>query len=107
MSTKSAPRKSASNKTRKQTASVHPTHETTYHGLHHWHKHMFEHLGWMVLAKSYGYMDKVESYKHSLARLKDAIEKRRETIKDVDRKRDLGILLANVKLLHEHAMRDL
>lgn len=100
---------SSSRKTRKShtKSAVHPTHESTYHGIHHWHKHMFEHFGWMILAKHYGYMDKIDSYKHSLARLIDSIEKRRETIQDEDRKRDLSILLGNVKVLQEHAMRDL
>lgn len=108
MSTKSM-RSSSKSKTRKSymKSGIHPIHETTYHGIHQWHKHMFEHLGWMILAKQYGYTDKLDSYKHSLMRLMNAIEKRRETIKDVDRKRDLDILLGNVKILQEHAMRDL
>jgi hypothetical protein len=85
---------------------MHPEDHTTYHGVHHWHKHMFETLGWMILAKKYGYTDKLDSYKLSLMRLKTAIVNLREKMKDVDRKRDLGILLSNVEALQEHVLRD-
>ena len=36
--------------------------ETTFHGLHKWQEAKFEKLGWMILAKSKGHMDKVMAY---------------------------------------------
>ena len=100
-------RGSKSGHTRKTTSHVHPDHLATFHGIHHWHKHVFEELGWMILAKKYGYMDKVYAYKNSLQRLKDTIEKRMSTIKDTDRKKDLSILHKNIITLQEHANQDL
>ena len=39
---------------------------TTFHGLHKWHEHLFEHLGWMILAKEHGMADKINVYRNSL-----------------------------------------
>jgi hypothetical protein len=100
----------SSRRTRKVSSSsshTHPGHYATFHGLHHWHKAMFEELGWMILAKKYGYMDKVYAYKNSVARLKEALEKRMASMKDTDRKKDLSILHQNVMTLMEHAEKDL
>jgi len=63
---------------------VHAEHVPTFHGLHGWMSHVFEHLGWMVLAKKYGYTDKLVSYKSSVDRLADALEKRLEMIQEPD-----------------------
>ena len=81
--------------------------EATYHSLHHWFKHMYEHLGWMVLAKSHGHMDKVIAYKSALMRLKMAMEERMKYMKDKDRKMDLGILHRDLLVLIDHAHKDL
>lgn len=100
----------SSRRTRKVSSSsshTHPGHYATFHGLHHWHKAMFEELGWMILAKKYGYMDKVYAYKNSVVRLKEALEKRMASMKDTDRKKDLSILHQNVITLMEHAEKDL
>lgn len=79
---------------------------STFHGLHHWHKHAFEHLGWMVLAKSHGYMDKVRAYQSSLQQLKHSLECRIRTIHDVDRKCDLKTLHTDIVCLIDHADQD-
>ena len=65
-------------------------------GLTHWHKHVFEHLGWIVLAKAKGMNDKVAVYKHSLQRLKDSLEHVLGEYKNADRKHDLQVLHMNV-----------
>ena len=78
---------------------MHEDHNVTFHGLHNWHNHVFEHYGWILLAKRYGYMDKVHSYKSSLYRLKEALEKRMKTLHEKDRKDDLKILHQDVEHL--------
>ena len=80
---------------------LHPEHMSTYHGLHGWVRHSFEHLGWMVLAKKYGYMDKVNCYKNSIVRLDHALTKSMKTIHEKDRKDDLAILHKDVCILKD------
>jgi predicted ATP-binding protein involved in virulence len=91
---------------RTQKYGMPPEHEATYHGIHHWHKHMFEELGWMVLAKQYGYYDKINTYRNSVMRLKQAIEKRMSNVKDSDKKHDLAILHKDVLCLMAHIEKD-
>jgi len=81
--------------------------KATYHGLHKWYEEMFEHLGWMILAKSKGYDDKIEVYKNSLKRLKEGIENKISTTKDSDKKDDLKIMWDNLNILITHANKDL
>ena len=80
--------------------------DATFHGLGHWKKHMFEELGWMILAKSYGMMDKVSTYKVSVKRLKCALETKIKTIKDSDKREDLKIMHYNVCILIDHIEKD-
>lgn len=80
--------------------------EATMHGLHHWHDAMFEKLGWMVLAKEHGMMDKVISYKASVERLKKSIEHKIKHVKETDRKTDLKIMWDNVCVLEKHVYED-
>ena len=80
--------------------------ETTFHGLHEWMEHMFEQLGWMVLAKDRGYTDKTQSYVKSVYRLKKAIEHKMTHIHDEDKREDLEIMLYNVNILCHHVNRD-
>ena len=67
---------------------------------------MFEELGWMVLAKERGMTDKIMTYKHSVNRLQQAIEKRLKNTRDHDRKEDLKIMLENVCVLCDHIDKD-
>lgn len=80
--------------------------ERTYQSLHEWYKHTFTHLGWMVLADAHGYQDKINCYKNSIKRLHQSIEQKIQTIKEIDRKNDLKIMLKNVKILQKHVEQD-
>lgn len=81
--------------------------DSTFDGLHHWFKHVFEHLGWMILAKERGMNDKTMVYKNSIKRLKESIEYKIKQIHDKDKKEDLKIMWHNVNTLMKHAEMDL
>ena len=77
-------------KMHKKSMKVYPHYpDATFHGIQCWHKHLFEKLGWIVLAKKYGMMDKVTSYKTSIERLKSAIEMKIKNLRDGDKKEDM------------------
>ena len=80
--------------------------DATYHGLHHWFKHLHEELGWMVLAKDYGMMDKIATYKHSIQRLECALRAKMANLKDADKKEDIKIMHHNILILWEHVQKD-
>jgi hypothetical protein len=101
------------NKTKKiRTSAALTFHETgcceaTMHGLEIWYKHLFQKLGWMILAKNRGFMDKITLYKTDLARFKEAIDhKVKVHVKEIDHKQDLMIMHHNVCLLIEHVNKD-
>lgn len=78
----------------------------TYNGLHKWYVRMFEKLGWMILADNYGDINRVKSYQKSLLKLVDALEKKIENTRDLDKQDDLKILHKNSKVLLEHVLVD-
>jgi hypothetical protein len=80
--------------------------EATFHGIHKWYTAEFERLGWMVLAQNKGYKDKITTYKHSLMRLKNAIETKIASIHELDRKDDLLIMHKNLLVLIDHVHHD-
>ena len=103
---KSSKNRSKKNATRKNMNYC--KNKTTTHGLHEWHKHVFEHLGWMVLLKAKGEAPyKVSAYKQSLHLLEEKLECKIATIHDSDKKEDLEVLLENVNILIKHANKDL
>lgn len=89
-----------------KTRKSHYPHEHTSHGLYKWYVGMFEKLGWMLLAKRNDWNDKIETYKNSVHRLEEAIIHKHKHMKESDRKRDLEIMLKNVKVLKEHIHSD-
>ena len=103
-------RRSGGEKKSKKTHTIKNLHkpccEKTYHGLHKWYTHLYEHLGWMVLAHSQGYNDKVSVYKHSLMRLKTDIEERCKFMHDPDKREDLLILHRDLLVLIAHVNKD-
>jgi hypothetical protein len=78
----------------------------TVQGVHHWYKHLFEHLGWMILAKERGYHDKLFAYKNSIKRLIEAIDYRLPNLGDKDTKKDFEIMKADLLVLKEHVSKD-
>ena len=74
----------------------------TYHGLHEWHKHIFEHLGWMVLAKEHGRNLKLKSYLDGVKRFESCLNKKIKQTRDLDRRDDLIQLLENVRVLQRN-----
>jgi len=80
--------------------------ETTYKGIQQWYKHLFEQLGWMILAKDRGMTDKLSVYVNSLYRIHIAIHQKIKTTLDKDRIQDLMIMKKNIKVLLSHAQKD-
>lgn len=81
-------------------------HFSTFHGLHQWHQKMFEKLGWVILAKEYGHIEKVKCYIDSVNHLEQNIIQKISVTKDKDKIQDLEILLQNVKILQNHINKD-
>jgi hypothetical protein len=90
-------------KTSRKTKKNRVVHDVTFQGLNEWYKRKFEKLGWMILAKRDGYMDKVMAYENSIKRLHTAIGQKIEDIHDKDTRADLYIMKENVEVLLEHA----
>ena len=82
-------------------------HEVTFHGLNHWYKHLFEKLGWMILAKHNGMTDKTSNYINSLKRFKHSLEYKLKHTKSPDQKEDIRVMHHNICILYEHAEKDL
>jgi len=92
-------------KSRKKSTKIKAV-EVPYDGLREWYTHMFEELGWMVITKKHGMMDKIAVYKNSLLRLKKSILHKIGQLQDQDKKRDLEIMLQNLECLINHVNKD-
>ena len=75
--------------------------QSTFAGLNIWFKNEYEKLGWMVLAKEKGMMDKVQVYKNSVHRLEHSLQCKINSVKEHDRKDDLQIMLGHTRILCE------
>ena len=80
--------------------------DRTMHSLEKWKHHMFEELGWMILAKSYGYHDKINTYKQSVKRLHESLLYKLHHSQAIDRKNDLKVLIKEVNILMDHIQKD-
>lgn len=106
--TRRANRRNAMRKNTRRNGGGHvPKHAATMHGINKWHIHMFEKLGWMVLAKAKGYKEKVALYKHGLKHLLETIDHVSAEYKDHNRKHDLNVLRMNIVELHDFVMKHL
>jgi len=79
----------------------------TIASINHWFKHVFEHLGWMVLAMKQGNANKVTVYLESIVHLKDDIVLKISEVQDVDTKQDLEIMRVHVESLIKFANKTL
>ena len=75
----------------------------TFHGLHEWHKHIFEHLGWMILANNHNMPDKVSVYTTSLDRFLVKSQKYLDENRTLtqDKINDILVLRDNIKTLQK------
>ena len=76
-----------------------PKYEVTMNSLTRWHKHLFEHFGYMILAKAKGYGYKVTTYKKSINEFVKAADKLLSEYSEENRKHDIKILSKQVKVL--------
>lgn len=85
--------------------------EVTLYSLNKWYKRVFEKLGWIVLAAKDGKQNKLKNYKAQIQHLKEALTQKLTVLEENDRKRDIEILLTDVKhleaFLNEHFKSDL
>ena len=84
-------------------ASVNNRHHTTMDGLSCWHKRLFEHFGWMILAKAKGYGYKIPAYKRGIKDFIKSAEQLNRDYKNGNRKHDVKVLMKNVKVLDKFA----
>ena len=77
--------------------------DVTMNGITMWHKHLFEHFGWMILAKAKGYKYKIVMYKKSIKEFIKSAQKLFRAYTESNRKRDIKILFRNVRVLRKFA----
>ena len=78
-----------------------PKDSITMHGVVHWHKSVFEKLGWMVLMKAKGYDYKIKAYKKEIDNLLHKIKHLSSEYTDHNKKHDLNVMRMNVEVLEE------
>jgi hypothetical protein len=76
-----------------------PRNAATMSSLTYWYKYVFEHLGWMILAKAKGMDMKVRAYKQSVENLCRSLKHVMTEYENNDKKHDLKIMLMHVELL--------
>lgn len=77
-----------------------PKYEVTMNSLERWHRHLFQHFGWMILAKSKGYKYKIATYKKSIG---EFLKSAKQLAKENNRSRDIKILFKHAKVLRTFA----
>lgn len=80
-----------------------PKHEVTMNGLGRWHRHLFEHFGWMILAKAKGYGYKVATYKKSIREFIKSARQLFKEYKEGNRRHDIRILFRHARVLNTFA----
>ena len=89
--------------------------DVTYDGLQCWSKHMFEKLGWIVLAHDEGDKKHVNNYIENLEYLLKHVEHKILSLKKlmgkksdahlIDKISDLKIMEKNITILHKYAKK--
>lgn len=90
--------------TKKSQKAGDKTPSMTFNCINKWYDSVFEKLGWMVVDHNRG--ENVSAYKAEIADLEDYLNYALSYTKDGNRKSDLSIMLANTKILKEHADKD-
>ncbi|NBV29716.1 hypothetical protein EBS02_12035 [bacterium] len=80
-------------------------HNCTFHGLHQWCDHLFEKLGYMVLAHRNKHISTIKCYLKSLKTLQQEIKSKHAETVDIDRKKDLEEMLSNILYLEEQSKK--
>ena len=80
--------------------------EVTLSALQTWYEHLFEKLGWMILAHKRGMMEKIMNYKHTVQHFEKCVQDRMCHVNDKDAKMDLQIMLDNIGILKDHIAKD-
>jgi len=88
--------------------------EATFHGIECWHRHVFEKLGWMVLAANRpvidGEISKLNMYSQEISHLHTAITEKIaevEKLNNPSNVRDLQILKSNIEKLQKFVASNL
>jgi hypothetical protein len=71
-------------------------------GLMKWYFHLYEKLGWMILAKHQGMVLAMEFYKRAITVLKERIICKIDSVRDYDKRNDLRVILNNVIVLEKY-----
>lgn len=80
-----------------------PKYEVTMDSISKWHKHLFEHFGWMILAKSKGYKYKIATYKKSINEFLKSAKALVKVYKETNKCHDIKILFKHAKVLRTFA----
>jgi hypothetical protein len=75
--------------------------DVTMNGITMWHKHLFEHFGWMILAKAKGHKYKISMYKKSIREFIKSAQRLFRESSNSNRKHDVKILFRNVRVLRK------
>jgi len=75
--------------------------------LQDWTTGLYEHYGWMVLAKRRGHREKIRAYLKSLDHLCDAIQEKKKMTQNQNRKMNLNVLNKKVTILQNEACKKL
>jgi hypothetical protein len=72
---------------------------STFSTIENWYKHIFEKMGWIVLAAGKGHEQKVQGYKKEISQLIKVIDHVSQEYTDNDRLHDMNVMRMNVEYL--------
>ncbi len=80
-----------------------PKYDVTMNSLVKWHKHLFEHFGWMILAKAKGYKYKIATYKKSINEFLKSSQQLFKEYSEGNRLHDIKVLFRHARVLRTFA----